>query len=87
MMVFLGLITPLIVYAGITLLHVFIPVQKIRGYVKSETTGHAMQYRINGIYVLVTSILIWFLLGYFDLVPYVWLYEARWLGRTGAAVI
>lgn len=87
MMVFLGLITPLIVYAGITLLHVFIPVQKIRGYVKSETTGHAMQYRINGIYVLVTSILVWFLLGYFDLVPYVWLYETRWLGLTGAAVI
>ena len=46
-----------------------------------------MNYRLNGKYVLLSSILIWFLLGYFNIVPYVWLYETRWLGFIGAVVI
>ena len=84
---FLGLITPLVVYAVITLLHIIIPVKRIKGYVKKETTGQLMNYRTNGKFVLLTSILIWFLLGYFNIVPYVWLYETRWLGFIGASVI
>jgi protein-S-isoprenylcysteine O-methyltransferase Ste14 len=35
----------------------------------------------------VASILLWFLLGYFNIVPYVWLYETRWLGLIGACAI
>ena len=46
-----------------------------------------MNYRTNGKYVLWTSILIWFLLGYFNIVPYVWLYETRSLGFIGAVII
>ena len=87
MKLFLGLITPLVAYALITLLHVLIPVKKIKGYVKNEVSGEVMNYRINGKFVLVISILIWFLLGYFHIVPYVWLYETRWLGLIGACVI
>jgi len=84
---FLGLITPLVAYAVITLLHIIIPAKKIKGYVKNEVTGKLMNYRINGIYVLLTSILIWFLLGYFNIVQYVWLYETRFFGFIGACVI
>ena len=87
MRIFLGLITPLIIYTIITLLHLIIPVKKIEGYVKNEVTGELMNYRINGLFVLPASVFIWFLLGFFDLVPYVWLYETRWLGLIGAAVI
>ena len=87
MKLFLGLITPLIAYSIITLLHIVIPARKVKGYVKNEITGKVMNYRINGIFVLLTSILIWFLLGYFDIVPYVWLYETRWLGFIGACII
>ena len=87
MKLLLGLVTPLIAYAGITLLHIIIPAKTTKGYVKNEITGETMNYRINGKYVLWTSILIWFLLGYLDIVPYVWLYETRWLGLTGAIVI
>ncbi len=87
MKIFLGLITPLIVYAGITLLHLIIPVKRIKGYVKNEITGEVMNYRINGKFVLWASILIWFLLGYFNIVPYAWLYETRWFGLIGAVVI
>ena len=87
MKIFLGLITPLIAYAVITLLHIAIPAKRIKGYVKNEKTGEVMQYRINGKFVLPASIVIWFLLGYFNIVPYVWLYETRWLGLISAVVI
>ncbi len=87
MKIFLGLITPLIVYAVITLLHIIIPVKRTKGYVKSEVTGEVMKYRINGKFVLLVSVIIWFLLGYFDIVAFTWLYETRWLGLMGAVVI
>jgi len=87
MKLFLGLITPFIAYAVITLLHLAIPVKRIRGYVKNEVTGEVMNYRINGKFVLVAAIVIWFLLGYFKIVPYTWLYDTRWQGLIGAAVI
>ena len=87
MKLFLGLITPLIAYAIITLLHVIIPIKRTKGYVKNEVTGNVMNYRINGKFVLVASILIWFALGYFHIVPYGWLYETRWFGLIGAVAI
>ncbi len=83
----LGLATPLIVYAVVTLLHIAIPARRIRGYVDSDATGEPMKYRINGRYVLWASIALWALLGYFGIVPYVWLYESRWWGLTGAVAI
>ena len=87
MRIFLGLITPLVIYVGITLLHLIIPVKKTKGYVTNEVTGEVMNYRINGKFVLWTSIVIWFLLGYFEVVPYTWLYDTRWLGLISAVVI
>jgi delta14-sterol reductase len=87
MNLFFGLITPLAAYLVITLLHLVIPAKKTKGYVKNEVTGEVMNYRTNGRYVLWASILIWFLLGYFEMVPYQWLYETRWQGLIGAVVI
>ncbi|MCL2782843.1 MAG: ERG4/ERG24 family protein [Propionibacteriaceae bacterium] len=83
----LGLITPLVAYAIITALHVVIPTRKTVGYVTDEVTGQTARYRLNGKYVLVASIIIWFLLGYFHVVPFTWLYETRWLGLVGACII
>jgi len=83
----LGLITPLVAYAMITALHVVIPARKTVGYVTDEVTGETARYRLNGKYVLVCSIAIWFLLGYFNVVPYTWLYDTRWLGLIGACLI
>jgi hypothetical protein len=87
MTIFLGLITPLIAYAVITLLHVAIPTRRRPGYVRSDGTGEVLKYRTNGIFVLGASILLWFVLGYLRLVPYVWLYETRWWGLIGACGI
>lgn len=87
MKTFLGLITPLIAYAVIILLHIIIPARKVKGYVKSETTGEVLNYRLNGIFVLLASVFIWFLLGYLQIVPYTWLYEVRWQSLIGAVII
>ena len=87
MTIVLGLITPLVAYAVITLLHVVIPAKRRTGYVKSDVTGEVLKYRTNGLFVLVASILIWLVLGYLRLVPYVWLYETRWWGLIGACAI
>jgi protein-S-isoprenylcysteine O-methyltransferase Ste14 len=87
MMIFLGLITPLVVYAVITLLHIVIPAKRTAGYVTNEVTGEVLTYRINGRYVLVASVLLWFVLGYLHIVAYTWLYETRWPGLIGACVI
>jgi delta14-sterol reductase len=84
--IFLGLITPLIAYAVITLLHVVIPSRRRPGYVTGPD-GKVLSYRTNGRYVLLASVILWFLLGYVRLVPFTWLYETRWWGLIGAVVI
>jgi len=83
----LGFVTPIIAYAVITLLHIIFPTKKIKGYVKHEKTGEILNYRINGKFVLPASILIWFGLGYFDIVPYEWLYFTRWESVITAVVM
>ncbi|MCL1812948.1 MAG: hypothetical protein FWG29_05440, partial [Treponema sp.] len=80
----LGFLTPWAAYALITLLHIILPARKMKGYVKNETTGEILNYRLNGILVLAASILIWFFLGYFNLVPFNWLYQVRWASLAGA---
>jgi len=83
----LGFFTPWIAYAGITLLHIILPARKIKGYVKHDTSGEVLNYRLNGILVLAASVIIWFCLGYFGIVPFDWLYQARWASLAGAVVI
>ncbi|MCL2759962.1 MAG: ERG4/ERG24 family protein, partial [Treponema sp.] len=86
-MMILGFLTPFIVYAGITFLHLIIPARKLKGYVKHETTGELLRYRLNGIVVLITSVFIWFFLGRFKIVPFDWLYQVRWSCLAGAVFI
>jgi len=81
-----GFLTTIIAYLCITFLHIIFPVKKMKGYVKHEKTGVVLKYRINGIMVLPASILIWFALGYFDIVAYDWLYQVRWPGLASAVV-
>lgn len=87
MTIFLGLITPLIAYAVITVLHLVIPAHRVKGYVIDDATGEVLRYRINGRYVLVVSIALWLVLGFTNLVPFTWLYETRWWGLIGAVII
>jgi delta14-sterol reductase len=79
-----GFFTPWVIYAGITLLHFFLPGRWTTGYVKHSKTGNLLRYRLNGKLVLTTSILMWFLLGYVGWVPYDWIYNVRWFSLAGA---
>jgi len=83
----LGFFTPWIAYAVITLLHIILPARKVKGYVLNDKTGEVLNYRLNGIIVLPASIIVWYLLGRFNLVPYEWLYRVRWESLAGALVM
>lgn len=87
MTIFLGLITPLVAHAVITLLHLVIPARRRPGYVKNDATGEVLRYRTNGRLVLPAAVALWFVLGCTGLVPYTWLYDTRWFGLIGACVI
>lgn len=80
----LGFFTPWIIYALITLLHYFLPGKWVTGYVRHATTGKLLSYRLNGRLVLLSTVILWFAAGYFELVAYDWLYEIRWLSLAGA---
>jgi delta14-sterol reductase len=86
-MLVLGFFTPWIAYAIITLLHYFLPGKRIKGYVKNDRTGETLNYRLNGIFVLAASILIWAVLGLLKWVPFDYLYRVRWPGLLGAIVL
>lgn len=80
----LGFFTPWIIYLIITVLHYILPGKWVQGYVRDSQSGELLRYRLNGIWVLVSSLLLWFLLGYLNLVPFDWLYQARWYSLAGA---
>lgn len=81
-----GFFTPWIIYAVITLLHYFFPGRWVTGYVRHAETGTLLKYRLNGRLVLLTTVLIWFLVGYLGWIPYDWLYSIRWYSLAGAFV-
>jgi delta14-sterol reductase len=83
----LGFLTPWIAYAIITLLHSIIPARKTKGYVHHDKTGELLNYRINGIFVLIACILLWLALGKLNWVPYDWLYQVRWESLIGAVTL
>ncbi len=84
MQALLGFVTPWIAYLIITLLHFFLPAKWVTGYVKGSPGGELLRYRLNGMWVMLVSLLLWFVLGYFNWVPFDWLYQVRWYSLAGA---
>lgn len=80
----LGFFTPWIAYLIITLFHILIPGKWMKGYVKHSITDEILYYRLNGFWVAICCIIIWFLLGYFNVVSFDWLYNVRWYSVIGA---
>lgn len=86
-MIVLGFLTPWITYAVIIALHLILPAFKIAGYVKHEKEDRLLNYRINGIFVLAAGVLIWYLLGRYEIIPHTWLYDVRWASLAGAVTM
>ncbi|MCL2065870.1 MAG: ERG4/ERG24 family protein [Treponema sp.] len=83
----IGFFTPWIAYAIMTALHCIIPAKKIKGYVRNDKTGEVLSYRLNGIFVLAASVILWLILGITNLVPLDWLYRVRWESLAGAVAM
>ena len=75
---------PTLLYAALFLLNGFLPARQVVGYVVKPDSTEKMKYRLNGIFVFFLSILLWFSLGYFDLISFDWLYRYRWYELSGA---
>jgi delta14-sterol reductase len=83
----LGFFTPWIVFGALVALHLVLPARRVVGYVRDETTGEPLRYRLNGLPILVVSVAAWALLGWLGWVPWDWLWTHRWSGLAGAATL
>jgi protein-S-isoprenylcysteine O-methyltransferase Ste14 len=82
----LGFLTPAIISFIIYILNVTLPGRWVNGYITKPGATEKMRYHLNGILVFITMVIFWFLAGYFNIVPYDWLYNYRWYGLAGACV-
>ena len=81
-----GFATPWVIYALIFLLHRYLPAQIVTGYVEDEN-GRPLQYRINGLRVLLTSLAVYVVICSLGWLPWDWLYQNRWPSLCGAISI
>ncbi|MCL2609639.1 MAG: ERG4/ERG24 family protein [Treponema sp.] len=80
----IGFLSPWVVCAVITVLHVGLPAVVRKG---RDRTGKPLRYKLNGHLVLPGAILLWLVLGYLRLVPWDWAYRIRWYGLAGSATL
>jgi delta14-sterol reductase len=82
----LGFLAPIMVSIIIFILNALLPGRWVTGYITKTNSKEKMRYHLNGIHVFFGVVLIWFLLGYFDILPFDWLYNYRWYGLAGACI-
>src|SRR3954464_14428268 len=83
---FLAYSAPALVYAYIFVLNVLLPGRWVTGYVTKTGTNEKLRYHLNGIPVLITTVVTWVLLCHFHILPWDWFYTYRWQGLAGAVV-
>jgi protein-S-isoprenylcysteine O-methyltransferase Ste14 len=81
-----GLLAPVLISALIFILNALLPGRWVEGYIRKQDSEEKMRYHLNGILVFFVTILIWFLTGYLNIVPFDWLYSFRWYGLAGACL-
>jgi protein-S-isoprenylcysteine O-methyltransferase Ste14 len=81
-----GLLAPVIIYAYILVLHLVLPARKVTGYVSDEVTGEKLTYRLNGLPVLIVTVLTAVALVRFGVVPSTFLWDHRWSALAGACI-
>lgn len=79
-----GFFAPFIVYFFILILNFVLPGRWVEGHVNKPGSSEKMKYRINGLWVLATVILIWGLLCYNNVIPWDWFWTYRWYSLAGA---
>jgi delta14-sterol reductase len=79
-----GFLAPIGITVMIFVLNALLPGKWVTGYITQPDSTEKMKYRLNGILVFFVVIILWFLSGYFDIVPYDWLFIYRWYALAGA---
>jgi protein-S-isoprenylcysteine O-methyltransferase Ste14 len=82
----IGFLAPVIIAMIIFLLNISLPGRWVTGYVTRTNSTEKLRYRLNGIIVFFTVLIIWFFLGFSGIVAFDWLYDFRWYGLAGAFV-
>ena len=82
-----GFFAPWIIYAVMLAIHLLLPARKVPGYVTDETTGRPLEYRLNGLAVLLGVVVLWVVLGATGVLAWDWLYAHRWSGLIGSCVL
>jgi len=79
-----GFLAPIIVYIFIFILNAVLPGRRVTGYVTRPGTTEKLKYRLNGLLVLVTVVLVWAMICYSGVLNWDWLYLYRWYSLSGA---
>ncbi|MBT9559590.1 MAG: DUF1295 domain-containing protein [Myxococcales bacterium] len=82
-----GFLSPLVVYAIVTALHVLLPAWKVDGYVTDLKTGQPLRYRLNGLLVYAFTVGLWAAVCSAGWLPWDFLWTTRWEGLAGACVL
>jgi delta14-sterol reductase len=82
-----GLLSPVLISALIFILNALLPGRWVPGYINKPGSKEKMRYHLNGMFVFIVVVLVWFLSGYFKIIPFDWLYTCRWYGLAGACII
>jgi protein-S-isoprenylcysteine O-methyltransferase Ste14 len=80
----LGFLAPVIISVVVFILNTLLPGRWVTGYITKTNSTEKMRYHLNGMQVFLSIILLWFLSGYFKIIPFDWLYNYRWYGLAGA---
>jgi delta14-sterol reductase len=83
----LSFLSPTLIYALISILHILLPGRWVTGYATQTNSTEKLRYRLNGWLVLTTVVLAWFLCGYSGFMPWDWLYTYRWYSLAGAVTL
>ena len=82
-----GFLAPAFIALLIFLLNGILPGRRVTGYINKPGTNEKMQYHLNGMFVFIVILFLWFLTGYFNIIPFDWLYIYRWYGLAGACLL
>ena len=79
-----GFLAPVLIYLYIFILNAVLPGRWVTGYVTKHNSTEKLKYHLNGLPVLFTVVLTWFLVCKSGWLAWDWLYTYRWYSLAGA---
>lgn len=81
-----GFLAPFVIYAVVLALHLLLPAQRVRGYVR-DATGTPLEYRLNGLPVAFATLATWAFACNRGWIAWDFLWIHRWGSFAGACTI